>query len=142
MIKPTIADTGIIVAALNKREKFHAWTLEQMRRLNVPMLTCEAVITEACYLMRSEPNGKEDVLALIERGILKIDFSLQMEVEAIKDLMTTYENVPMDFADGCLVRMSELTENANVFTLDGDFWIYRKNGKEQIPLLIPDDVRS
>ena len=142
MIKPTIADTGIIVAALNKREKYHTWTLEQMRRLTVPVLTCEAVITEACYLMRSEPNGKEDVLALIERGILKIDFSLQMEVEAIKDLMTTYENVPMDFADGCLVRMSELTENANVFTLDGDFWIYRKNGKEQIPLLIPDDVRS
>jgi len=142
VIKPTIADTGIIVAALNKREKYHAWTLEQMRRLTVPMLTCEAVITEACYLMRSEPNGKEDVLALIERGILKIDFSLQMEVEAIKDLMTTYENVPMDFADGCLVRMSELTENANVFTLDGDFWIYRKNGKEQISLLIPDDVRS
>ncbi len=92
--------------------------------------------------MRSEPNGKEDGLALIDRGILKIDFSLQMEVEAIKDLMMTYENVPMDFADGCLVRMSELTENANVFTLDGDFWIYRKNGKEQIPLLIPDDVRS
>ena len=142
MIKPTIADTGIIVAALNKREKYHAWTLEQMRRLTVPMLTCEAVITEACYLMRSEPNGKEDVLALIERSILKIDFSLQMEVEAIKDLMTTYENVPMDFADGCLVRMSELTENAVVFTLDGDLWIYRKNGKEQIPLLIPDDVRS
>jgi len=142
LIKPIIADTGIIVAALNKREKYHAWTLEQTRRLTVPMLTCEAVITEACYLMRSEPNGKEDVLALIERGILKIDFSLQMEVEAIKDLMTTYENVPMDFADGCLVRMSELTENANVFTLDGDFWIYRKNGKEQIPLLIPDDVRS
>jgi len=142
VIKPTIADTGIIVAALNKREKYHTWTLEQMRRLTVPVLTCEAVITEACYLMRSEPNGKEDVLALIERGILKIDFSLQMEVEAIKDLMTTYENVPMDFADGCLVRMSELTENANVFTLDGDFWIYRKNGKEQIPLLIPDDVRS
>ena len=92
--------------------------------------------------MRSEPNGKEDILALIERGILKIDFSLQTEVEAIKDLMTKYENVPMDFADGCLVRMSELTENANVFTLDGDFWVYRKNGKEQIPLLIPDDVRS
>jgi len=142
VIKPTIADTGIIVAALNKREKYHTWTLEQMRRLTVPVLTCEAVITEACYLMCSEPNGKEDVLALIERGILKIDFSLQTEVEAIRDLMTKYENVPMDFADGCLVRMSELTENANVFTLDGDFWIYRKNGKEQIPLLIPDDVRS
>jgi len=113
-----------------------------MRLVTVPMLTCEAVITEACYLMRSEPSGKEDVLALIERGILRIDFSLQTEARAIKDLMMKYENVPMDFADGCIVRMSELIENAVVFTLDGDFWIYRKNGKEQIPLVIPDDVRS
>ena len=142
MINPTITDTGIIVAALNKREKYHVWTLEQMRRLTVPMLTCEAVITEACYLMRTEPNGKEDVLHLIERGILKIDFSLETEVGAIKNLMTKYENVPMDFADGCLVRMSEVNENATVFTLDGDFWIYRKNGGKQIPLIIPEDARS
>lgn len=142
MINPTIADTGIIVAALNKREKYHAWTLDQMRRVIVPMLTCEAVITEACHLMRTEPNGKEDVLNLIDRGILKIDFSLETEVGAIKNLMTKYKNVPMDFADGCLVRMSELHENATVFTLDGDFWIYRKNGVKQIPLIIPEDVRS
>ena len=141
MIKPTIADTGVIVAALNKREKYHLWTLEQMRVLRVPMLTCEAVITEACYLMRSKPNGKEDVLALIERGILEIDFSLQAEVGAIKNLMTKYENVPMDFADGCVVRMSETIDNSVVFTLDGDFWIYRKYDREQIPLVIPDDVR-
>ena len=142
MIKPTIADTGVIVAALNKREKYHVWTLEQMRSLTVPMLTCEAVITEACHLMRSEANGKEAVLSLIERGILEINFSLEKEVRAVKELMSKYENVPMDFADGCVVRMSELNENAVVFTLDGDFWIYRQNGKKQIPLIIPADVRS
>ena len=141
MIKRTITDMGILVAALNKREKYHAWTLEQMRSLTVPMLTCEAVITEACHLMRTEPNGKEGVLNLIERGILRINFSLETEVGAIKDLITKYENVPMDFADGCLVRMSELNENATVFTLDGDFWIYRKDGGKQIPLIIPEDVR-
>ena len=142
MTKPTIADTGIIVAALNKREKYHAWTLEQMRSLTVPMLTCEAVVTEATYLMQGEPNGKETVLALIERGIMKIDFSLQNEVTAIKDLMMKYETVPMDFADGCLVRMSEMIKNSVVFTLDSDFWVYRKNGKEQIPLIIPKDLHS
>ena len=142
MIKDIIADTGIIVAALNKREKYHAWTLEQMRSLPVPMRTCEAVITEASNLMQSVPNGKEDVLALIERGILQIDFSLQNEVPPIKDLISKYETVQMDFADGCLVRMSETIENSVVFTLDSDFWIYRKNGKEQIPLIIPNDLRT
>jgi predicted nucleic acid-binding protein len=106
------------------------------------MLTCEAVITEACHLMQSEPSGKEEVLALIERGVLKIDFSLQAEAVAVKDLMAKYKSAPMDFADGCVVRMSETVENATFFTLDGDFRIYRKNGKDSIPLIIPDDVRS
>ena len=141
MIKRTIADTGVIVASLNKREKYCVWTLEQIQRLNAPLWTCEAVITEACYLMRKQHHGKEDVLELIERGILRIDFELQTETTAVKELMTKYENVPMDFADACLVRMSERMTDSTIFTLDGDFWIYRKNGGEQIPLIIPDDVK-
>ncbi|MGI8653871.1 MAG: hypothetical protein ACR2LC_01485 [Pyrinomonadaceae bacterium] len=44
----------------------------------------------------------------------------------------------MALADACLVRMSELIEGSTIFTLDSDFWIYRKNGKAQIPLIIPD----
>ncbi len=141
MINRTIADTGVIVASLNKREKHSAWTLEQIRQLNSPLWTCEAVITEACYLMQRQHRGKEDVLALIERGILRIDFELQNETTAVKELMSNYENVPMDFADACVVRMSEMMNDSTVFTLDGDFWIYRKNGGEQIPLIIPDDVK-
>lgn len=138
MIKPTIADTGVIFASLNKREKYHVWSLEQIRRFKLPLLTCEAVIAEACYLMRGQHHGKESVLELVERGILRIDFQLQNETTAVKRLMTDYANVPMDFADGCIVRMSEMITDSTVFTLDGDFWIYRKNGGEQIPLIIPD----
>ena len=44
----------------------------------------------------------------------------------------------MDFADACLVRMSEQIENAVVFTVDSDFLIYRKNGHNQIPLIYPE----
>jgi predicted nucleic acid-binding protein len=68
---------------------------------------------------------------------LQIDFSLQTEIEAVEKLIKKYADVPMDFADACLVRMSELTGNATVFTLDSDFHIYRKNGKKKIDLIIP-----
>ncbi len=138
MIKPTIADTGIIVGFLNPKDQWHQWAVEQWRTLPAPYLTCEAVITEACFLMRNSPNGGHDVLALIEAGILQIDFSLSDEVSETKALMKKYTSVPMDFADACLVRMSELNSNAVVFTVDGDFLVYRKHGRKQIPLIIPD----
>ena len=137
MIKRTIADTGIIVAFLSKQDQWREWTLSQMQSASAPYLTCEAVITEACFLMRKSPNGKQDVISLVEAGILQIDFSLSNEILKIKALMKKYENVPMDFANACLVRMSELVENSVVFTVDSDFLIYRKNGRKQIPLIYP-----
>lgn len=138
MIKPSIADTGIIVASLDKKDKWHEWTLSQMRGLAVPFLTCEAVIVEACFLVAHLPEGKNRVLQLVSRGILQIDFSLQTEIEAIETLIKKYADLPIDFADACLVRMSELIDNSVVFTLDSDFHIYRKNGKQKIDLIIPE----
>ena len=52
--------------------------------------------------------------------------------------MKKYENVPMSLADACLVRMSEIADDSAVFTLDRDFHIYRKSGKQKIDLIIPE----
>ena len=138
MSKLTIADTGPIVGALTESEEHHRWTVEQMEKLTPPLLTCEAVITEACFLMHNSPDGEQDVLGLVQDGLLKIDFSLSEEIGSIRALMKKYEDVPMSLADACLVRLSELHEEATIFTLDSDFWVYRKNGKEAIPLIIPE----
>jgi len=138
VIEPIIADTGVIVAFLSKKDQWREWTHQQMRNLPIPFLTCEAVITEACYLMRKTPNGKQDVLKIVADGVLQIKFSLAEEANAVKALIDKYNDVPMDFADACVVRMSELIENSVVFTIDDDFRIYRKNDKEKISLIIPD----
>lgn len=138
MIKPIIADTGVIAALLNPKDQWREWTVNQWRQLPAPFLTCEAVITEACFLLHHIKDGEQDVLSLIEAGVLQIDFSLSAEVLAVKTLMKKYKNVPMSLADACLVRMSELIDNSKVFTLDSDFHIYRKNGKQKIDLIIPD----
>ncbi|MGI9175334.1 MAG: hypothetical protein ACR2GR_08465 [Rhodothermales bacterium] len=55
----------------------------------------------------------------------------------LDSLMTTYRNVPMDFADACLVRMSELHPDSQVMTLDSDFDIYRRHRREVIPVIRP-----
>jgi predicted nucleic acid-binding protein len=133
-----IADTGVIVAYLDKRDERHKWTYEQMKVLPAPYSVCESVITESCFLVSRLHNGKKNVLEMLKAGFLEIDFSLSSEIEAVENLMQKYENVPMSLADACLVRMSETIKDSVVFTTDSDFHIYRKNGKQKIDLIIPE----
>jgi len=140
MIEPPIADTGVIVGLIYEKDQWHGWVIEQSARLPVPYLTCEAVITEACYLLQAVPDGAQKVFSLLNSGALRIAFDLSGEVETVGALMDKYKDVPMDFADACLVRMSELHTDAIVFTVDGDFRVYRKNRRKQIPLVIPDNI--
>jgi predicted nucleic acid-binding protein len=138
VIKPTITDTGILVALIDDDDYWHEWAKRKAATLQPPFLTCETVIAEACYLLRHVHQGEQQVLAMVADAFVQIDFSLSMEAREVKALMKKYENVPMSLADACLVRMSELRGTAEVFTLDSDFRIYRKNGREPIPLIIPD----
>ncbi len=138
MAKPIISDSGVLVALIDKREQYHLWASKQANELIPPFITCEAVITETCFLLQNNHKGEDAILSMIEDGILQIDFSLSGEISKIKSLMSKYANVPMSLADACLVRMSELIDNSKVFTLDSDFHIYRKNGKQKIDLIIPE----
>jgi uncharacterized protein len=81
------------------------------------------------------------VLSLVDRGAIQIAFHLGAEAEAIAGLMNRYGPVPMSLADACLVRMAELYPSGAVMTLDSDFRIYRKAGKEVIPVTMPDEGR-
>lgn len=139
MTEATIADTGAIVALVSEKDQWHGWAKERAALLPTPYLTCEAVITEACHLLEGVHDGAKKVIEFLETGVLQIDFNLSVEINAISKLMNKYADVPMDFADACLVRMSETIANSVVFTLDSDFWIYRKNGKEPISLIILSD---
>jgi len=74
---------------------------------------------------------------LLERQVLRLNFDLGENFGQVSSLMKRYANVPMSLADACLVRMSELTTDSTVFTLDGDFRIYRRHGRQKIALLMP-----
>ena len=132
-----LLDTGSLVAVLYARDQFHKWAVENISTMPAPLLTCEAVVAEACFLTQRMLGSSKAVYDFIETGAVKIDFSLADEFETVKDLALRYQNVPMSLADACLVRMSEVYENSIVFTPDSDFIIYRKNGNQIIPTIMP-----
>jgi hypothetical protein len=93
------------------------------------------VVAEACYLLRH--NGSQLVTELGERGFLSVAFALQGHWRSVRALMRRYANVPMSLADACLVRMSELNPAARVLTMDADFRVYRRNGRQVVPTIMP-----
>jgi len=132
-----IVDTGPLVAFLDRDEKHHAWTVEKIQRLEAPLLTCEPVLTEVMFLLGRVPAAQTALFRLLERGALKIGFSMDKNLSEVHALMRKYADQPMSLADACVLRMAELNERHVVFTLDSDFQIYRKHGREPVKLLSP-----
>lgn len=129
-----IADTGLVVAFGHQDDLHHRWATEVVRQLEPPLLTCEAVLSEAAFHLQSSSY----VLSLVEQGLLKVAFDLPAHVLQLAELAQRYANRQPDLADLCLVRMSELYPRHLVITVDeSDFRVYRRNRREVIPLLCP-----
>jgi uncharacterized protein len=137
-MQTVIVDAGPLVAYLSKDDQDHAWTEGEFRQLRAPLRTCDAALSEACFLLQETHGGTRQLLALVERGVVTLDFDLRTELTAVAELMRRYENIPMSLADACLVRMSELHRDAVVFTLDSDFRVYRRHRRQAIPLICPE----
>ncbi|HET6568021.1 MAG TPA: PIN domain-containing protein [Rhodothermales bacterium] len=131
-----LLDTGPLVALLNRRDSFHRWSVEQAGRLKPPFHTCEAVLTEAHFLLAGVPMGRERLLQLTSSGRLDLSYSYQNHRSRVKDLLLQYGNVPISFADACLVSKAEEL-GGTVFTLDSDFHIYRKHRDQPLPAIMP-----
>lgn len=137
MARLAIVDAGPLVAFIDRRDAHHTWAQARFGELRAPLLVCEPVLVEALFLLRRFPAAQDALLAQVQAGRLRIAFSLGNDVEAVRQLMAKYADIPMSLADACLVRMAELYGDHDVFTLDSDFQISRKNGRERIALIAP-----
>jgi uncharacterized protein len=137
MIYPVALDTGPLVAVLSRDEQYHEWCREQFKEIKPPLVSCEAVITEACFLLRSAPRALPQIEDYLNRGIIEIEFSLRDKIKPVFSLMKKYADVPMSLADACLVCIAEAIPGCRVFTLDSDFTVYRFPSRRLIPVLMP-----
>jgi len=129
-----IADTGLIVAFGNRADRFHTWAVDVAKSLTEPLLTCEAVLAEAAFHLRSVAY----VVSLVEDGMLRVAFEMTRHHQRLAQLAQRYQDRHPDLADLCLIRMSELFPRHTVITVDEeDFRIYRRNNRETIPILCP-----
>jgi predicted nucleic acid-binding protein len=124
-VKPVLLDTGFIVALLDRSESLHKACTRTVRAVEVPLITCEAVITESCYLLRSLLGAPEAVIENVAAGIFQIPFQLSRETAGVKQVLRKYKDRKIDLADACLICLADQFETADILTLDRDFAIYR-----------------
>ena len=91
-----------------------------------------------CFLIQRHGGQPADLLTKVQAGVIEVALEIETEAVALETLMRRYEDTPMSLADACLVRLSELHSDCQVFTLDTHFRRYRRHGRQVIPLLAPE----
>jgi predicted nucleic acid-binding protein len=132
-----LLDTSVIVGLLDRNDGGHKRCVEAIERIDRPLITCEAVVTESCHLVSHISGAAEEVLRNLEHGMFQISFELFASVGAIGTLMHKYADTPIDFADACLIHMADELNTGDILTLDSDFRHYRWRKTKPFNLLIP-----
>jgi uncharacterized protein len=137
-VKTWLVDTGPLVALIVRNDSQHGWAVEVSKQAPATVLTCEAVVSEALFLLKRGGHASDSLFAFVERGFLRCEFDFHAQCRYVRDLMRRYRDRPMAFADACLVRMAELHSDACIWTLDSDFRFYRKNRRQTLSLVVPE----
>jgi len=136
MAASVVVDAGFLVALLSRRDANQDWAVAQAHRFPPPWKTCDAALSEAFHLLGA--RGAPPLASLLRRRALVSALHLADASEEVLRLMHKYADVPMSFADACLVRMTEILSDPVLLTTDADFRIYRRLGRKTIPCMLPD----
>lgn len=106
-MSPVLLDTGPLVAYLDRAEQHHAWAMGEFKALTEPLWICEAVLTEACFLLADLPKARAAIGEMLELGALEVALIGRVAQPRIFALMEKYWQVPMSYADACLLWLAE-----------------------------------
>jgi predicted nucleic acid-binding protein len=121
-----LLDTGPLVALLSKDDFHHDRAQQAFAACAPPFRSCEAVVAEACFLMRKVHSaGPAEVLALASRGVFELSIRADEQWTYLEALLKKYADRPISLADACLIRCAEIHHEARILTFDSDFKGYR-----------------
>ncbi|MBI4124665.1 MAG: PIN domain-containing protein [Deltaproteobacteria bacterium] len=114
----------------------HEKTKALLKNLAPPLRTCEAVLSEACFLIqKADPKGPQEILKLGQKGFYELDFEIKEHLHPIQNIFKKYEDQNISFADACLIRMAEIHQEPRILTFDSDFKIYRWDRTQRFTIL-------
>jgi predicted nucleic acid-binding protein len=125
-----LLDTGALVSLLDRSQSRHAEFAKFYERWEGPVVSTEAVLTEATHLLGRVAGGREACCTFFLEGGAVLVPSTPASLLRCRELLRAYHDQPMDFADATLVVLAEELRTQLVLTTDRrDFTVYRIGGK-------------
>ena len=120
-----LIDSGPLIALFDRSDKYHVASIEFIKQNKSQLITTIASITETLHLLDFSRDAQIDFLAWVNAGAVTIENVTSDDFTRIKELTIKYSDLPMDFADACLVLLGEKLNISSIATIDRDFDIYR-----------------
>ncbi len=138
-MKKLLIDSGPLIALFDASDFYHKAIVEFIKRNPYSLITTIASVTEVLYLLDFNKNAQLDFLEWVYRGGVELFPIVENDMKRIRELMKKYKDVPMDFADACLVYAAERLNINEIVTIDKDFLIYRIGRRKRFKIIKLDD---
>ena len=135
-MKKTLIDSGPLIALFDRDDRYHKASLEFIQNNRNELVTTIASITETLHLLDFNRNAQVDFLKWVNAGALIIEPITADDFQRIQELIEKYADLPMDFADACLVFLGEKFHIDQIATIDRDFDVYRLAGEKTFTTFI------
>jgi predicted nucleic acid-binding protein len=133
-----LLDTGGLVSLLDRSQRDHHACARFFESWERPVLSCEAVLTEATHLLGGLRGGRQACLDFFLAGGAVLVPTTPASLRRARQLIQQYASLPMDYADAMLVVLAEEIETDLVFTTDRrDFEVYRIRGRRSFRIVPP-----
>jgi len=130
-----LADTGAILALLDRDDRWHRACVEEFKALRLPLLTTAAILTELFHMVEDSAGEVAAAWRFVRSGALEVRTIDDSDLPALESLMLKYRDRPMDFADATLVQLARRERLSTVFSVDRDFEIYRIDGRRRFRIV-------
>ena len=131
-----ILDTGALVSLLDRSQRHHKAFAAFFDEWDRPVLSTEAVLTEATHLLGALDGGRRACLDFFLSGAALLVPASNASLRRCRALVEKYSDLPMDYADATLVVLAEDVGTNLVFTTDRrDFDVYRLKGRRRFEVL-------
>lgn len=124
----TVADTGFVVALLNRLDAQHEPVKAIYEQASQPILLPQTALAEVAYLV-GQASGIATVAAFLQ-GLPASRFQLEaliaQDVERVARILKQYADSRIDFVDASVMAVAERHKITTVLTLDQrDFRLFR-----------------
>ena len=131
-----LLDTGGLVSLLDRGQPHHRAFTRFFGEWDDPVVSTEAVLTEATHLLGRLPGGRQACVDFFLSGGAVLVPATTASLRRSRELVNQYADLPMDYADATLVVLAEELGTNLVFTTDRrDFSVYRIGNRSRFQIL-------